>query len=60
MTAIPNEQEIWLDVHSIGSSKALGPDGITTLFYQQYWAIVKEDVFAIVQRFFLSSFFSVR
>lgn len=49
---IPDEAEIFTAVHSIGASKAPGLDGITSLFYQSYWAIVKFDVIATVQRFF--------
>jgi hypothetical protein len=44
LCAIPSEQEIYAALLSIGATKALEPDGFTALFYQTYWAIVKEVV----------------
>ena len=31
--------------------KAHGPDGMTTLFYQNFWDIVKEDLTRMVNEF---------
>lgn len=53
---MPDEAEILHAVRSIGASKAPGPDGITALFYQTYWSIVKHDVVATVQHFFASGY----
>jgi len=38
------EQEIFEALLSISATKAPGPDGFTSLFYQTYWSIVKEVV----------------
>lgn len=40
----PSEAEILAAVKSTGGSKAPEPDGITALFYQNFWDIVKHDV----------------
>ena len=40
----------------LGPRKALGPDGIPAFFYQEFWDIVRNDVFRIVHAFFHSSF----
>jgi hypothetical protein len=37
---------------SIGSTKALGPDGFTALFYKKYWSIVKDVVISSIWDFF--------
>ena len=39
-------------IFQLGSHKALGPDGIPTFFYQQYWEVVKIDVVNTIQAFF--------
>jgi hypothetical protein len=49
---IPSEQEIFSVLNSMGSTKALGPDGFTALFYKKYWHIVKEVVLACIWDFF--------
>lgn len=38
------EAEIHKAVFQMGASKALGPDGFPTLFYQKYWHIVKDKI----------------
>jgi hypothetical protein len=38
------EQKKFEALLSIGATKAPGPDGFTSLFYQTYWSIVKEVV----------------
>jgi hypothetical protein len=37
LCAIPTETKIHAALASLGGSKALGPDGFTTLFYMKYW-----------------------
>jgi hypothetical protein len=38
---------------SLGSTKALGPNGFTTLFYKKCWNLVKKDVLVSIEHFFL-------
>ena len=38
---------------SLSSTKALGPDGFTTLFYKKYWSIIKADVMLSIKNFFI-------
>jgi hypothetical protein len=45
---IPTEQEIFTALSEMGSTKALGPDGFTALFYKKYWNIVKDVVLSSV------------
>jgi ribonuclease HI len=52
LCAIPSEQEIFTVLSSMGSTKAPGPDGFTTLFYKKYWHIVKDVVLACIWDFF--------
>lgn len=42
LCSYPSKEEIFAAVKSIGASKAPVPDGITALFYQKFWAIVKK------------------
>lgn len=50
------EGEVWDVVRQIDSQKAPGPDGLTALFYKQYWPIVKQDVTAMIQNVFRTGF----
>lgn len=50
---ITNE-EIEFTVFQLGLHKALGPDGIPAFFYQEYWNIVKFDIFNAIHAFFHS------
>ncbi|KAG7584818.1 Ribonuclease H domain [Arabidopsis thaliana x Arabidopsis arenosa] len=51
----PSAQEIKEAVFSINASKAPGPDGFSSKFYQAYWHIIGEDVSREIQAFFESS-----
>lgn len=44
--------EVQEALFSINPSKALGPDGMSALFYQKFWNVVQEQVVREVQRFF--------
>lgn len=46
--------EIEEAVFQLGSNKAPGPDGLPTLFYQEFWSVVKQDIFNCVHAFFYS------
>lgn len=45
-------EEVRAAVFQMGPLKAPGSDGFPGLFYQTYWDIVGEEVFAVVQSFF--------
>ncbi|XP_026416759.1 uncharacterized protein LOC113312218 [Papaver somniferum] len=45
-------EEIVAALHSIGSSKAPGPDGFTNHFLKSCWPLVGDDFFAAIQNFF--------
>jgi hypothetical protein len=53
LVSIPIEDEVFKVLSSLGSSKALGPDGFTALFYKKYWHVVKSAVLECVWNFFL-------
>ena len=46
------EEEILEALTSLGSTKALGLDGFTTLFYNKYWHLIKKEVMVCVGHFF--------
>jgi hypothetical protein len=48
----PAEEEILEVLTSLGSTKASGPDGFTTLFYKKYWHLIRKDVLVSVEQFF--------
>jgi hypothetical protein len=50
----PTEKEIFEALSSLGSNKAPGPDGFTTLFFKKYWNLVKKDVLVYIGHFFSS------
>jgi hypothetical protein len=52
LCTIPIELKIFQTLTSIGSSKALGPDGYTAFFFKYYWDTVKVDVMNFVWNFF--------
>ncbi|KAF7825904.1 reverse transcriptase [Senna tora] len=47
--------ELKTAVFSLGSLKALGPDGLNGLFYQRSWDFVKEDLLKAVNQFLMGA-----
>ncbi|XP_050217883.1 uncharacterized protein LOC130015136 [Mercurialis annua] len=45
-------QEISNATFSINPSKALGSDGFTSLFYQNFWYLIQNDIVLSIQNFF--------
>lgn len=43
LDSIPTEVEIFNSVRSLGSTKALGPEGLPALFYTTYWDTVSSE-----------------
>lgn len=56
LCAVPKEAKIWDVVKNLGSMKALGPDGFSTIFFQQFWRITKMEVIGTVRKFFQSGY----
>lgn len=50
-----SEDEIRIAVFSMGSDKALGPDGFSMAFYQTYWDIIKGDLSSMFADFHLGN-----
>ncbi|XP_048608917.1 uncharacterized protein LOC106394319 [Brassica napus] len=51
LTAPVSEWEVKLALFAMHPEKAPGPDGMTALFYQKFWDIVKEDLTLMVNKF---------
>ena len=51
LTAPVSEWEIKLALFAMHPEKAPGPDGMTALFYQKFWDIVKDDLTLMVNKF---------
>ncbi|XP_059627374.1 uncharacterized protein LOC132270192 [Cornus florida] len=49
---VPSELEVKQVVFSMAPMKAPGPDGMTPLFYQKYWEVLKVDIVRAVAGFF--------
>lgn len=45
-------QEILQSLKSVHPTKAPSPDGMTPLFFQTYWEMVKSDLIHTIQLFF--------
>jgi hypothetical protein len=52
LCSIPPKIEVAQALSSLGSTKALGPDGFTALFFKKYWSFVKQDVLNYIRNFF--------
>ena len=51
LMARATEDEVKASLFMMHPEKALGPDGMTALFYQQSWSIIKKDVVDMVNSF---------
>ena len=52
LTMIPSEAKVRNAVFNLNHDSARGPDRFGASFFQQYWEIVKKDVYAAVLQFF--------
>ena len=57
LMAEATEEEVKALLFMMHPEKGLGPDGMTALFYQQSWSIIKEDVVNMVNNFLISGVF---
>jgi hypothetical protein len=51
LTALFTIAEIHTALFQMDPNKVPGPDGFSVLFYQTYWDLLKEDIFAMFQAF---------
>lgn len=56
LVAVPDEEDIWSTVKSIGNWIAPGPDGFQAFFYQKYWDVIKPDIVATIQEMLTSRY----
>lgn len=54
LLAQPTLEEVQVATFQLGASKAPGPDGLSGLFYQSHWEIIKVDIHRAVLHFFSS------
>ena len=48
------KQDVWNVILGMGNNKASGPDGYNALFFKKAWNIIADDIFAAVNKFFMS------
>ncbi|CAA7024087.1 unnamed protein product [Microthlaspi erraticum] len=52
LTKPPSNDEIKKAIADMNPDKAPGPDGMTSLFYQQFWEVTARDIICMVRGFF--------
>lgn len=52
LTAPPTEKEIHAAFFMMHPDKALGLDGMTAVFFQKAWGVIKDDLLILVNSFF--------
>ena len=57
LTKEVTEEEVKRALFSLNPRKAPGPDGLTALFYQRFWDIIRCDLTNMVKNFFRSGIF---
>ena len=51
---LATEEEVWQALFMMHPEKAPGPDGMTTLFFQHSWNIIKKDLVELVNNFLIT------
>lgn len=54
---IPTSDEVWMVVKSMKSNKSPGPDGFPVSFFKHNWALVGNQIVALIQNVFVSKKF---
>lgn len=60
LTVIATEEEVWKVLFIIHPEKALGPDGMTALFFQRLWQVIKSDLVGMLTNFLTTFTFDQR
>jgi len=60
LMAMATEEEVRAALFMMHPEKAPDPDGMTALFYQQSWSIIKDDVVSMVNDFLRTGIFDTR
>lgn len=55
LNSIPNEDEIFRALQSMGLDKAPGPDGLPTVFFKAHWDTIRKDFLKMTFQFFTRS-----
>lgn len=48
LIATATEEEVWKALFMMHPKKTPGPDGLTALFYQKSWRVIKKDLVKLV------------
>ena len=51
---LATEEEVRQALFMMHPEKAPGPDGMTALFYQHFWNVIKKDVVEMVNNFLVT------
>ena len=60
LIAIPEKEEVRAAVFAINPDKAPGPVGFSAGFYQSFWDIIGDDIYADIKSFFVSGHLNPR
>ncbi|XP_043724222.1 uncharacterized protein LOC122671183 [Telopea speciosissima] len=51
---VPSSKEVHDALFRMAPLKSPGPDGLPPLYFQKYWEVVKDDLVALVEEFFIT------
>lgn len=55
LTAPFSEDEVWVAIKGMNPSSAPGPDGLPVKFFQTFWNVIKQEVMALFDEFYVGS-----
>ena len=55
LTAPFSEGEVWATISSMNPSSAPGPDGLPVKFFRSFWNVIKPEIMAIFDEFYVGS-----
>lgn len=60
LTGPVTEEEVRTALYLMNPGKAPGPDGMTALFFQRSWPLIKKDIITLINDFLISGIFDDR